>query len=115
MTFRAAQGEVNIRRIEQVPKGTPLGKMQPENGRYILGHSESGHHHVIDAAGATVMEQPGAPAGMRVLYALLDEPNALKQDAASPHEEIALEPGLYEVRISREYNPFAEQARRVAD
>lgn len=55
------------------------------------------------------------PAGMAILYAIVKNPTALKQDAASPHGEIPLEPGLYEFRVSREVDPFSEQIRRVAD
>lgn len=110
----AAQGEVNLRRIDKLPSG--LAPMKPENGHYIVGHSESGHHHVIPAGeGVTVMERTDVPAGMNIFYAILDNPAALTQDAQVPHEAIHLDPGIFEIKISREYDPFAEQARRVAD
>lgn len=111
----AAQGEVNIRRTDILPDGlTPL---QPENGLLIVGHSESGHHHGFRAqAGVAVLERTkDVPAGMKILYAVLDNPTALIQDAAAPHEPLMLDAGVWEVRLSREYDPFAEQARRVAD
>lgn len=38
-----------------------------------------------------------------------------EQDAGNAHETQVLEPGIYEFRISREYDPFADQIRRVAD
>lgn len=110
----AAQGEVNIRRIDAMPQG--LSPVAPERGVYIIGHSESGNTHVIDAPGVTVMERTkDVPAGMRMLYAIVENPTALRQNAATPHEAIALPPGIYSFRISREFNPFTEQARRVAD
>jgi len=52
---------------------------------------------------------------MQIFYAMLDEPQSFIQDAANPHGGYQLAPGIYEFRISREYNPFTEQARRVAD
>ena len=52
---------------------------------------------------------------MKVLYAILDSPAALIQDAAAPHAGYPLPPGFYELRIAREFDPFAEQARIVAD
>jgi hypothetical protein len=55
------------------------------------------------------------PAGMQILYAILKDPAALIQDAQVPHEGYDLLPGIYELRISREFDPFAEEARRVAD
>ena len=58
----------------------------------------------------------GLPAGLRILYAIVREPGAvLRQTAAREHESISLAPGIYEMRVSREYDPFREQARRVAD
>ena len=51
----AAQGEVNVRRIETLPEG--LSPVASERGVYIIGHSESGNTHVIDALGVKVMER----------------------------------------------------------
>lgn len=112
----AAQGEVNLRRIKAAPEG--LVPIKPENGLLIVGHSESGHHHGFrEAPGIMVMERPSAtvPQGLKVLYAILENPTALIQDATSPHEPLEIGAGIWEIRISREYDPFSEQARRVAD
>jgi len=53
-----AQGEITVRRIGDLPKDCKLPKgytaMMPKGARFVIGHSETGHHHVIDAAGATV-------------------------------------------------------------
>ena len=116
-TFKlaAAQGEVNIRRVTGIPAG--LTPVAPERGLLIVGHSESGHHHGFRAgAGVALMERTeNVPAGMKILYAILDNPTALIQDAAAPHEPLMLDAGEYEFRISREFDPFAQQARQVAD
>ena len=110
-----AQGEVMIFRFAgKMPAGlVPLADLD-RLGRPIIGHSESGHHHVLERA-VSVMEKPDAPAGMRILYALLDEPTMLIQDAIDAHGSHSLPAGLYEFRIAREYDPFMEQARLVAD
>lgn len=107
------QGEVYARKIETLPNG--LTPMKPDHGLYIVSHSETGHHHVLDAARVDVLERPDAPAGMAILYAIVREPTALRQTAPTPHADMPLDPGIYELRISREFNPFAEEARRVAD
>lgn len=114
-TIIGAQGEATIFRIAALPeKMTTRDVERDHNGAAIVSHSEQGHHHVI--AGADVMERmDNVPAGMAILYAIVNEPTALKQNAATPHGEIALDPGFYEIRIAREFDPFAEQARRVAD
>lgn len=118
--FVAAQGEITIRRLGDVPKDKclPAGfaPVQPEHGKYIIGHSETGHHHVIDAPGASVgvMEKP--PEGMRILRMILENPTSLDHlRDYDTHESLACPPGEYEVRIAREYDPYAELARQAAD
>jgi hypothetical protein len=118
-TFKltAAQGECNIRRIDATAIPAGLAPVTPEKGLLIVGHSESGHHHGFRAqAGIALLERTkDVPQGMKILYAILENPTELIQDAAAPHEPLMLDAGAYEVRISREFDPFAEQARRVAD
>jgi hypothetical protein len=118
-TFKltAAQGEVNIRRLDGSALPADLTPLAPEKGLLIVGHSESGHHHGFRAqAGVTVLERTkDVPAGMKILYAILENPTELIQDASAPHEPMMLDAGEYEIRIAREFDPFAEQARQVAD
>jgi len=110
-----AQGEVYIRRIKTADP-TVTGDVACENGAYIISHSETGHHHVLDRADAEVMERTrDVPAGMRIIQAIVRNPTRLRQTAGVPHGEIELEPGVYEFRIAREHDPFREEARRVAD
>ena len=111
-----AQGEAYIRSIDTIPASavTRPAERSP-GGAWIVAHSEKGHHHVLPA-GCDVMERTDdVPAGMRILYAIVSEPCALKQEATTPHEAVSLLPGTYEIRIRREYDLLAEQARRVAD
>jgi len=44
------QGDVAFRRIDKLPGGAKAAK--EDGGRLIVGHSETGHHHIVDAAGA---------------------------------------------------------------
>ncbi len=110
-----AQGEIYARKLNALPVG--LADFTEKRGSaWIISHSESGHHHVIDDAGVTVMERvKDVPAGMRILVAIVEQPSSLRQDASDAHEAHDLPPGIYEIRIAREYDPFSEQARRVAD
>lgn len=118
-TVIAQQGEAKVFKISEAPADfsslAPLADTT-ETGLPIISHSESGHHHVLDRPDIEVRERTeNVPTGMRILYAIVKEPTALKQNANVPHQPVNLEPGLYEFRIQREYDPFAEQARRVAD
>lgn len=109
-----AHGEVNFFRI--IDGTADLAGFSPVdigNIGLIVGHSESGHNHVLEHGDVTVRER--VIDGMKVLHAILREPLRLYQSAGSPHKEQTVEPGEYFITNNVEYNPFLEQARRVAD
>ena len=109
-----AQGEVTIIKIDAIPENIQTKAVDRSAKGYIVSHSESGHHHLL--TGGAVMERTdNVPAGMQVFYAILDAPEKFIQDAANPHGGYDLDPGVYCFRVAREFNPFTEQARRVAD
>jgi hypothetical protein len=108
------QGEVLIIEIDAIPAGVETKKAERVAKGFIIAHSEQGHHHLL--TGGDVMERTSnVPAGMQIFYAILDAPEKFIQDAATPHEPYELTGKFYEFRISREFDPFAEQSRRVAD
>lgn len=110
-----AQGEITIYKIGALPKDAVEAKVERTQRGPIISHSESGHHHVLDRPDVKVFEKKNPAKGMAVLYAILDNPTGLVQDAPVPHEGYTLDKGIYEFRIAREFDPFSEQARRVAD
>jgi hypothetical protein len=109
-----AHGEVNFLKITggSVDVKT-LEPFEPENGVFIVGHSESGHNHVLDRVGVQMYQ--GIEKGMKVLYAIVNEPVSLKQSAGTPHAEQVVTPGQYIITNNADYDPFTQQARRVAD
>lgn len=109
-----AQGEITIIQIDSMPQNIETVTAEKTEKGWIISHSESGHHHLL--TGGEVMERTSnVPQGMKILYAILENPEALIQDASTPHGGYNLDAGFYEFRIAREFDPFAEQARRVAD
>lgn len=118
--FVAAQGEITIIRVGDVPTSAPsaLGKrLELERGMLIIGHSETQHDHVLERThGATVTVLDKAPEGMKILHAILAEPNKLvHMRGHDTHETIDLPAGEYEFRIAREFDHYAELARQSAD
>lgn len=121
-----AQGEVTIWMKKYAPKEIikQLGKskmteMKLENDRLILGHSETGHHHVLEAARPDVHVSNAA-------RALIDETNDLFIDlqisetccvqhmrGSDTHKAFLLPPGDYICRPDDEQT--IEGWRRVAD
>ena len=111
-----AHGEVGFFRIEDgEPNLEGFTPVSPPRSGLVVGHSESGHHHVLAVgSGAQIMEREEA--GMKILYAILEEPTRLFQaDASDPHKEQTVQPGRYIIPNNVDYDPWAQQARRVAD
>jgi len=108
----AAQGEMYIRRVAEFKEEAK--PVNPEEGVFILAHSETGHHHVIDAMKVDVMEQVKVPEGMGILQMIVKEPaEVIHLRGADTHEPLYLTEGNWEIRLQREYTP--EGYRRVAD
>lgn len=111
-TYLGDQGEVAIYLVEDgsIPTGAVDHTDVDSKGRPIIAHSEKGHHHVLERPVKVKYD-----AGMDTLYALLDQPTQLIQDAPDAHGSHALPAGLIMFVLTQEYDPFSEQARRVAD
>lgn len=112
-TFKnqAAQGDMLIRRIDSLPENAKV--ICPENGEYILAHSETGHNHAVKAQGGiTFYANDNDPF---IAYLVVDNTTAYveHQRKFDTHEKIKIDGGIYEIRRQREYTP--EGFRRAAD
>lgn len=106
----AAQGELTITRIKKMPKKTGE-RVAPVNGKVIVGHSETGHFHVIEAKGVEFTRVNEFLAYLKITVAT----ELTHQRDHDTHAPIALQPGMYEVRVGREFDPFEEVIRASAD
>ncbi|MEM1152458.1 MAG: hypothetical protein AAGI03_18280 [Pseudomonadota bacterium] len=106
------QGEVRIELIDQLPGDLVEHDEFTAKGDYIVSHSESGHHHVLERSSAKVYRDKG---NASILYAIVERPTEMLQSAARPHEGAPMQPGIYQMTLAREFDPFAKEARRVAD
>lgn len=110
ITKIAPQGELTITKLAREPKniGAPV---KAEGGKLIVGHSETGHHHVVDADCATLTRVDQFTAFLNVV-----KPTQIDHlREFDTHPSIALEPGMYEFRTAREFDPFADIIRASAD
>lgn len=106
----AAQGDLYIKRIESLPDG--VRPVTPSDGVYIVAHSETGHHHVVEAEGCEYFESDDPlTAYLRVIDAT--EVTLKHLRSLDTHEPITIGPGIYRIRRQREHTP--EGWRRVAD
>ncbi len=113
----AAQGDMYIERIDVLPEG--LVDVPPEGGKVIVGHSETGHNHVM------VLERPKAghkpnvvmrklPDDIMNIFLEVNEPTDLVHERGhDKHETLRFDKGNYRVRRQREHTP--EGYRRVED
>lgn len=106
-----AQGDILIRRIDRLPEG--IVPVTPENGRVVVTHSETGHHHAMTMDRTKLYSVPESK-GMEMILHVLDGGDVLEHlRPHDTHESIAFAPGYYTVRRQREHVP--EGFRRVED
>jgi hypothetical protein len=110
----AAQGEMLVRRVASF-NNEETTEMKAEGNSFILAHSETGHHHVIDKNAVEIVQQTGnVPEGLGILHMIVKEPTSIVHLRDNDtHEPLHLDEGKWEVRLQREFSP--EGYRRVAD
>lgn len=110
----AAQGDVYILRVESLP--VDVKKADHNNGKYILAHSETGHHHVMDAQPHVKFFTTDNPlvSYLQVVEAT-DEAEIVLEHMRSfdTHAPISFNAGIYKIINQRESAP--EGWRRAQD
>lgn len=86
----SAQGDLNIIAVDSLPDGL-VEKKAEKDGKHILAHSETGHHHVVDGSTVRVLDQDEFTSYMEVK----EETNVVHLRSFDTHETIALPPGNY--------------------
>jgi hypothetical protein len=115
MEHYARQGEVTIMKLadDTLPAWPALAR---DDGKMIVGHSETGHHHVIERPDAVRIVKKPDTGAMTILRMLVSEPTrVIHLRTHDTHAPVDLAPGVYEIRGQQEYDPYAELARRAAD
>ncbi len=98
---QAAQGDFLITRIGNLPVAAE--PVTPEDGVTIIAHSETGHHHVIDAKAATLYRLPEA---LYEAFLVVEDTTVIEhRRSTDTHEPLRVEPGLYRINRQREYVP----------
>ena len=104
-----AQGDIIFYRIDEIPSDAK--EMRPEKGRYIIAHSETGHHHTIGANNLRVFEAANDPF---VMYLAVDNDVELKHERNfDTHESWQFKKGFY--KIYRQGQEAPEGWRYIID
>lgn len=108
---KCAQGEMYITMVNELP--ADLKPMQPVNGVYIVAHSETGHHHIIDAVPGCEVLLSEDPMTFYLRVADATEVVLTHLRAFDTHRPIEFLKGIFRFRLPRERTP--EGWRRVID
>lgn len=100
-------GENFLRPVSSLPDGK-----RTATKLYIVGHSETGHNHVIESKKCDMQViEDGARR-----YLLVEEVSALfHQKTFDIHETVEVQPGMYEITHKTEYDPWQGVIRAVYD
>lgn len=100
-------GEIMLVPVDSIPAGKSIGKYTD----FTVGHSETGHHHVLEGQSFEVTETDEGE-----LYFRLFEPAKLvHRKATDRHKDLVVPAGMYKRYHDTEYDPFAKIIRDVAD
>jgi hypothetical protein len=95
--------------VKKIPKGT-ISKHK----LYIAGHSETGHHHVLESDVEFEVIEPENMSN-ELFFKLVAPAKVTHKKTFEVHETKTLEPGLYKRVFATEYNPFTKVIERVFD
>lgn len=98
-------GELFFHPVDEMPKGN----LQSFDS-FIIGHSETGHHHVL-----TSEKKFDLIDGEDRAVLLKEVGKLFHQKEHDVHETQILAPGAYKVYYKKEYNPFKKIVERVWD
>lgn len=107
-------GEVVIIPVDRLPVATELVSTSRE---VIVGHSESGHHHIaVSEHEDLTLFRPIGTGDLDKLYLQVMFPSRVEHRKTSDqHEAKPLAPGFYEIYIKNEYDYFAKRSVKVVD
>lgn len=109
MSKQIIHGENAIMPVDRVPEG-----LNWHNETHaIIGHSETGHHHLLEAAKGS--EYKLAELNGVLYLQLTAKAKVIHKKSFDIHEAVILDPGIYVVTHKTEYDPFAQVRRAVYD
>jgi hypothetical protein len=102
-------GENIFKPVSKMPKGKVS-----KHKMFIAGHSESGHHHILQSdVEFSVLEPENL--GDSIFIELLSPAKVVHQKTFEIHETKTLRPGIYEIFPAVEYDPWEKVVRKQWD
>lgn len=101
-------GENVLIPVEKVPKGKIV-----TTSEYIVGHSETGHHHVLEAEKQSPFDI--IIDGDNMYISSKQVSSLVHKKTHDIHKTVVVQPGFYKVVRKSEYDPFQQVIRQVWD
>lgn len=101
-------GENALVPIDKMPKG----KVEHYT-KYIIGHSETGHHHVLESVKGKEFDI--LVDGEDIYISTKFESSVVHKKTSEIHKTVKVKPGIYKVNRKQEYDPFLKVRRAVFD
>lgn len=109
INYAIRHGEVLLFPVSELPKGEVS-----QHDKFIVGHSETGHHHILESK--TEFEVTTDTVDKAMLYIRLFEPATLvHQKSVNRHKDLKVPAGTYKIIHKTEYDPFQKIRRAVWD
>ena len=102
------QGDLAIIPVNAIPEG--VEEVVTDDEHHVVAHSETGHHHVLEARKVRVYQ---AASAMYLYLKVLEQVELNHMRSVDRHEALSLPPGDYQLLRQREGTP--EGWRQVAD
>lgn len=104
-------GENGFKPVNELPKGKVT-----KHKIYIAGHSETGHHHILESKTEFEVIEVDRDELIKDVYIRLFEPaEVVHKKTFDVHETKTLEPGIYQITHKTEYDPFNKVMREIWD
>lgn len=92
-----------------MPREGLVGKFKKRVKNFVVAHSDTGHHHVIES------ETPMTVDETNMYITLFGDSAIVHKKSFDAHKTLPLKPAVYERYEAQEYDPFAQVTRRVVD
>lgn len=103
-------GEVTIHKVNELPKGLKKAKLFNKKSYKLADSETTGNHHLLEAKeGVDLYEKDG------ILYLKNEVPVDIYCAIKERHDNITLEPGIWEIDKAQEHDYLTGMKRDVSD
>lgn len=99
-------GEIMLVPVETIPEGKTS-----KHDLFIVGHSETGHHHVLESTKQFEITE----ANKELYFRLFDPVKLVHKKATDRHKDLTIPAGIYKRFHDTEYDVWDKIIREVSD